>query len=288
MSIDHLYNGGYESTKKNTQRFSNPQIDSKTHPVPRCRGRKRSKEQSSSLNRTAAPSPSHSRLPAFRPTTSKLQSSARVAELANQQPQTEDTMAGIARRTFHKASIGRAVDADHARHRMRQRTKRTRVGDDNGIDRWALSGNIGQNNFSLDPVNGLPREVRAGFPLDTPFIIRVDREQQSPYIGNLDAESGRLMAVATLVASDQHGLLTPVNAGILTGPQLADTVHPEPSTDTLGYVSFPDLVIRSPGTFRIRVTLLRMGATVHAGYGSVQGATSLVSIDSEPVVVAGY
>jgi len=198
-------------------------------------------------------------------------------------------MADIARRTFRKASIGaRAVDTDLARHKMRQRTRRTRTGDDNGIDRWALNGNFGQNNFSLDPVNRLPKEVRAGFPLDAPFTIRVDGQRQSPYAGNLDAESGLLMAVATLVASDQQGLLTPVNAGILTGPQLADTVHPEPSTGTLGYVSFPDLVIRSPGTFRVRVTLLRMGAAMHAGHGSFQGATSLVSIDSEPVVVAGY
>ena len=171
---------------------------------------------------------------------------------------------------------------------MRQRTRRTRAGDDNGIDRLSLSGNFGQNNFSLDPVNRLPREVRAGFPLDAPFTIRVDGQRHSSYGGNVDAESGHLMAVATLVESDQHGSLTPVNAGILTGPQLADTVHPEPSTGTLGYVSFPDLVIRSPGTFRVRVTLLRMSATVHAGHSSFQGATSLVSIDSEPVVVAGY
>jgi hypothetical protein len=171
---------------------------------------------------------------------------------------------------------------------MRQQTRRSRAGDDKGINRWALTGNFDHNNFSLDPVNCLPREVRAGFPLDAPFTVRVDGQQQSPYAENPDAESGRLMAVATLVASDQHGLLTPVNAGILTGPQLADTVHPESSTGTLGYVSFPDLVIRSPGTFRVRVTLLRMSATMHAGQSSLQGATSLASIDSEPVVVAGY
>jgi len=289
ICVGYLRHGGHVSAKENTEHFSDPQTDSKPNRVLRGRGRKRSTGQRSSLKCTAGPSSSHSRYPAFRPTISKLRGSARLAELANQEPLVEDVMTDIVHRTFHVPSIGASsVGVDLGRHRMRKRTRRTRAGDDKGIDRWALNGNFDQNNFSLDPVNSLPREVRVGFPLAAPFTVRVDGQQQSPYTENLDAESGRLMAVATLVASDQHGLLTPVNAGILAGPQLADTVHPESSTGTLGYVSFPDLVIRSPGTFRVRVTLLRMSATVHAEHCSLQGAMSLASIDSEPVVVAGY
>lgn len=261
--------------------------------MPRGRGQKRSIRQSSSSRRAAPASSSRQRRAARRSPPATLRRSARLAESAHRQAtatSAEDTMTDVARRTFHAASIGaRAVEADLARQRARHRTRRSRVSEDRSTCRRGSNGSSGRATFSLDPVNDLPSEVRAGYPLESPFTLRVDRQRQSTPSGNIDQESGRLMAVATLVAHDGDGSSTPVEAGVLTGPQLADTVHPAPSTGTLGYVSFPDLVIRSPGTFRIRVTLLRMSATAHSGQTTspLQGATSLVSIDSEPVVVAG-
>jgi hypothetical protein len=200
-------------------------------------------------------------------------------------------MTDIARRTLHAGSVGaRTVETELARQRVRHRARRSRVSDNQGIDRRGSSGTPATTAFSLDPVNQLPREIRAGLPLESPFTLRVRRQRETTPRGSLDQESGRLMAVATLVANEGDGSSTQVDPGILTGPQLADTVHPVPSTGTLGYVSFPYLVIRAPGTFRIRVTLLRMNASAHAGQAAsaMQGATSLVSIESEPVVVAGY
>src|SRR5215469_15408004 len=148
ICVDRLHHGGHVFAKKITLRFSDPQTDSKPHLMPRGIGRKRSTGQSNSLKRTSAPSSSHSLFPAFHPTTSKLRRSARLAELANQQQLVEDAMADIARRTFHVSSISaRTVDTDLSRQRIRQRTRRTRAGDDNGIDKWALSGNFNQNNF---------------------------------------------------------------------------------------------------------------------------------------------
>lgn len=260
-----------------------------SRPMPRGRKRKRSIGQASSSRRTGPTSSSRQRLPRLRSPPPALRRSARIAESAHRQAAApDDTMTDVARRTYH-ASIGaRAVEADLTRQRARHRVRRSRASEDRATGRRGSNGSS-PSIFSLDPVNELPSEVRAGFPLDSPFTLRVDRQRQSSSNGNLDHDSGRLMAVATLVAHDGDGLSTPVNAGILTGPQLADTVHPAPSTGTLGYVSFPDLVIRSPGTFRIRVTLLRMSATAHAGQtaSALQGATSLVSVDSELVIVAG-
>lgn len=272
--------------------YSNIRVSSRSRPMPRGRGRKRSIGQASSSRRTAPTSSSRQRA-RLRSPPSGLRRSARLAQSALRQAtaaSTEDTMTDIAPRTFHAPSVGsRAIEADLARQGARRpRATRSRVSDDRATRPRGLNGGS-PGIFSLNPVDQLPSEVRAGIPLDSPFTLRVDRQRQNSSNGNFDHDRGRLMAVATLVANDGDGSSTPVDAGVLTGPQLADTVHPTPSTGTLGYVSFPDLIIRSPGTFRIRVTLLRMSATAHAGQAvsSLQGATSLVSIDSEPVIVAG-
>lgn len=79
-----------------------------------------------------------------------------------------------------------------------------------------------------------------------------------------------------------------MEAGSLTGQKTYDSVHAMPADSVrtferlnpnlvvLGYFSFPGLLIRQAGIFRIRTTLARM---------EVEGAVSLVVEDSEPVKV---
>ena len=100
-----------------------------------------------------------------------------------------------------------------------------------------------------------------------------------------DVAFGRLLAVASLVTANHDGSTTPIRNGVLTGPQLVDAVH-EPNrhvvpSDVLGYVSFGGLTIHSLGTFRIRVTLLKVcsdNADRHTG-------AAVQAVDSEPFVV---
>jgi hypothetical protein len=75
--------------------------------------------------------------------------------------------------------------------------------------------------------------------------------------------------------------------GTLTGPQLADSVHTpsreEADYNVMGYISFPELVIRTPGTYQIRITLMRIGAP---GIED-RGAITLHTIDSQQIAVTG-
>jgi len=197
-------------------------------------------------------------------------------------------MADVAQQRFHAASLtARSVEADIVRQHVRHRAESSTEDDAKGIGRQSQNSNSTPSAFSLEPVSRLPGQIRVGVPLDSPYTLRVDRLRQYSSSGSLDQDRGRLMVVATLVSADENGSSTPLDPGTLTGPRLADTVHPAPSPGILGEVSFPELAIQTAGTFRIRVTLLMMNAMAHGGgmTSGSQGATSLVSLDSEPVVV---
>ncbi|KAI7704744.1 hypothetical protein KC353_g13290, partial [Hortaea werneckii] len=80
-------------------------------------------------------------------------------------------------------------------------------------------------------------------------------------------------------------------AGIMTGQKMFDSVHSipdecaerlasnQPCRLVLGYFSFPGLLIRQSGTYRIRTTLIK---TSEASQG---GGSSIVAVDSEPVKI---
>ncbi|KAK3676942.1 hypothetical protein LTR78_003147 [Recurvomyces mirabilis] len=104
-------------------------------------------------------------------------------------------------------------------------------------------------------------------------------------------DTSSLFAVASLVADNRSGERVPLEAGMMTGQKMFDSVHsiPEECADrlannepcrlVLGYVSFPDMLIRQSGTYRLRITLIKMSA---AGSG---GGSSILAVDSDPVKV---
>ena len=54
----------------------------------------------------------------------------------------------------------------------------------------------------------------------------------------------------------------------------------------VGYMRFPELVIRQPGTYRIRITLIRIrNSSSDPPAASATGGVSVQAVDSNPIVV---
>jgi hypothetical protein len=147
--------------------------------------------------------------------------------------------------------------------------------------------------WELDVIGQPHKVVPLGMEVETSVMasLRFPTADQAIDGGNVDIT--RLLAVASLVADTRGGERVPVESGMLTGQKLFDSVHeiPEEHVETmartqpcriaLGYFTFPGLLIRQAGSFRLRITLLQMPVS-----GSSQaGATTILSVDSEPIKV---
>ncbi|KAF2858939.1 hypothetical protein K470DRAFT_114072 [Piedraia hortae CBS 480.64] len=146
--------------------------------------------------------------------------------------------------------------------------------------------------LELDFVNQPPEGVALGYPvgisvkvsLRLPPTFAADRRMAASTI-----DTSHLLAVASLVADNpRNGERVPLEANILTGQKLFDSVHRDDQQQmpalssrvvTLGYLSFPSLLIRQSGLFRFRITLFKMQNHNNAG------GTSVVAVDSEPIKV---
>ncbi|KAK5006017.1 hypothetical protein LTR39_005774 [Cryomyces antarcticus] len=146
----------------------------------------------------------------------------------------------------------------------------------------------------MDMMMQPPASARPGTVLSPPVTVRV----RVPRDGVSDEEDlselGQLFAVAALIKTDANGNAASRPA-VLTGQRFADSVRPfsndrvnghvqeSAGSRPLGYVSFPNLVIRQEGTYRIRIALIRMG---NPGLSlASQGASNMETIDSEPITV---
>lgn len=147
--------------------------------------------------------------------------------------------------------------------------------------------------WELDIIGQPPRVFPLGMEIETSAMVSLrfpsaDRAADSGHV-----DTSRLFAVASLVADTRSGERVPVESGSLTGQKLFDSVHaiPEEHVATmarsqpcrlaLGYFTFPGLLVRQYGSYRIRITLVQMPASG----SSQQGATSLLAVDSEPIKV---
>ncbi|KAF2485096.1 hypothetical protein BDY17DRAFT_308548 [Neohortaea acidophila] len=147
-----------------------------------------------------------------------------------------------------------------------------------------------QPRFALDIVSTPAHPIVLGSPIDISAVV-------SFISSNSDAETvdpSPLLAVASLISESAKGERTQLDPQSLSGPKMIDNIHPLSASDVqammrsevlanrtlLGYVSFPSLVVRQVGSYRVRVTLLRMGDEV----GNL-AARSLVGVDSEVVRV---
>ena len=145
--------------------------------------------------------------------------------------------------------------------------------------------------FVLDMIGQPSKYIQLGTSVELSVMISLtlDSLREPTIATNVDSSS--LVAVVSLVTDSHNGERLSVEAGSLTGQKMFDSVHPvdqgylevlpqaRPCRAVLGYVSFPLLLVRQHGSYRIRTTLLQMSNDPRAG------ATSLMSIDSEPIEV---
>jgi hypothetical protein len=243
--------------------------------MPRGRGRKRGHNQSNPPRRTIGRATSTSR-----PRQSTVQLSATTPRRSNRiteaypnhpptAPPTTDPMTDVARRTHCTQLSSRSNEANISRQRTRPRSGRSAAE---------------PHGFGLDFVVRPPTEVQAGSPISPAVTIQVITVRRGPSAAAPDRSLHRYFAVVSLLQLYEDGDIDHASPGMLAGVQLADSIHaPDHATftlnfpDILGYVSFPNLVIRSPGTFRLRTSLMKVGSS--------GGSRFLHSEDSGLIVV---
>lgn len=217
--------------------------------------------------------------------------SARIAELLNGE-------------TTQQAATATPIMADVARPRaLGSRSVRsrphTRTQGRSRSDRHPLSPE--DICYAMDIVVQPPRSARVGQALSGSIIVRLRTTNADPE--DAVADSANLVAVATLVPGTNG--TTPADPSVLNTLLVGrrfDSIHPFADDEAdgsiasmdmadangVGYMRFPDLVIRQTGTFRIRITLIRIRNSISDPPVSTAGNGSSVQVvDSNPVVVIG-
>lgn len=147
--------------------------------------------------------------------------------------------------------------------------------------------------FELDVVGQPSRAIIFGQTVDASVMVSLRCPTPEMVASCRSIDTTRLMGVVSLVADSRSGERVPAECGTLSGQKMFDSLHevPEeiaeslarsqPCRLALGYFSFPALLIRQPGAYRLRITLIKMG-----GSGSTAGGgSSILAIDSDTIRV---
>jgi hypothetical protein len=146
-----------------------------------------------------------------------------------------------------------------------------------------------------------PSTAWAGHNIGGNIIVRL--RITDDYLNDAIADSTNLVAIATLVRdSNWPGSRDPnVLNTLLTGRRF-DSIHPFSDDEAdgsissmemshprgVGYMRFPELVIRQAGTYRIRITLIRIrNSSSDAPAPSASAGASVQIVDSNPITVSG-
>jgi hypothetical protein len=153
----------------------------------------------------------------------------------------------------------------------------------------------------MDIVVQPPSSARAGYPINGTIIVRLRTTNTHP--DDAIRDSGNLVAIASLVPGPNSSVSSDPNVlSTLLAGRYYDTIHPFSDDEAdgsitsmelddprgVGYMRFPDLVIRQAGIYRIRITLIRIrNSSSDPPVDSVGGASSVQIVDSNPIVVQG-
>ncbi|KAJ8108022.1 hypothetical protein OPT61_g8463 [Boeremia exigua] len=248
------------------------------------RGRRRyslsNQSASSRRNRSNPPAPQelstlHNTCTQTRRAPLFVRRSARLAESSQVTANTQQSSTPMADVARHPALGSRSVQSRH--HSSATRTSgRSRSGHHTSNIQYAMD-------FIVQP----PRTARVGQTIPGTIIVRLRATNTDPDYAVTD--SPNLMAVAALIpgpnstaSTDPHVLNT-----LLAGQRI-DSIHPFADDEAdgsiasmdmagaqgVGYMSFPNLVVHQPGSFRIRITLLRTA-----------DGSAVQIVDSNPFVV---
>ena len=133
-----------------------------------------------------------------------------------------------------------------------------------------------------------PAQARPGSILDPPMIIRL--RKMPTQAGQESAEDPSLLfAFMSLTAEDGSTSLAPPRNDLLTGT-LSDSIHSlqqdlYPDDTELGFASFPEVVINDPGSYRLKISIMKMDTSAGSRFqGAVNLQTSLsrvIRVDHE-------
>ena len=215
----------------------------------------------------------------------------------------------------------RAAEADLVRERSRQISRKNRTVVPRGHEHLAHSRPLANRSvnspqyrkqalakntlycgeqlqtYGMEVIGQPLAEARPGIAFSLPVVVRIGTARIGGDHHEDITELSNLLAVATLVRRNDNGTTASVGPGVLAGQRLFDSVHATSeelgfshasnSSDgrTIGYVSFPDLVIQQEGCYSVRVTLIRVGSIFSDCANPLQGGSNIQVIDSAPVKV---
>ncbi|KAL6705725.1 hypothetical protein ACN47E_006514 [Coniothyrium glycines] len=155
--------------------------------------------------------------------------------------------------------------------------------------------------YAMDIVVQPPRTARVGQNMPGSIVVRLRTTNAHP--DDAVADSINLVAFATLVPGpNSTGSTDPNVLNTLLAGRRVDSIHPFSDDEAdgsiasmdmadpygVGYVHFPELSIRQAGTYRIRITLIRIRPSASDPPVATSGNGSTVHIiDSNPIVVNG-
>lgn len=157
----------------------------------------------------------------------------------------------------------------------------------------ASSSHQERPSFELDIIGQPQRSIIFGTTVEASVMVSLKLPSADMAASYRNLDTSRLLAVVSLVTDTRSGERTAIECGTLTGQKMFDSVHPmpeecvpslarsQPCRLALGYFSFPGLLIRQPGSYRLRISLIKMGASD----SSSSGGTTISTVDSEAIRV---
>ncbi|KAF2714328.1 hypothetical protein K504DRAFT_420068 [Pleomassaria siparia CBS 279.74] len=155
--------------------------------------------------------------------------------------------------------------------------------------------------YAMDILVQPPSTAYAGQNLGGNIIVRL--RNLDDHLNDAIADSTNLVALATLVRdSNWPGSRDPTVLNTLLTGRRFDSIHPFSDDEAdgsissmemahprgVGYMRFPELMIRQPGTYRIRITLIRVrNSSSDPPVSSASGGASVHAVDSNPIRVHG-
>ncbi|KAF1973884.1 hypothetical protein BU23DRAFT_553864 [Bimuria novae-zelandiae CBS 107.79] len=255
----------------------------------RGRGQGRNPNPSRGTSRSGGRSTSRITTSRARRTTS-VRRSARLAELLNNElhggaeSSTSNSMAHVAQQ--------RAISRSSARSRHETGNRRA-----SRPNRTPLTPE--DRGYAMDIVVQPPSNACAGYSINGTIIVRLRTTNPNPNAATEDALN--LAAIASLVPGPGSTVSTdPAVLNTLLSGRRVENIHTLADDEAdgsiasmelgdaqaVGYMRFSGLTIRQVGTYRIRITLLRMrNSSSDPPVASVTGAAAVQVVDSNPIVV---
>ena len=151
------------------------------------------------------------------------------------------------------------------------------------------NGIVGQGSFlhNMKIVVEPPNRARPGHVLCPPLVMSLEQGTGHGSGTVPPCDPSLLWAVVSVVSEDDTTPLAPPRPDLLLGTPV-DSVHslmPNSHAREVGFVSFPDLAIREPGRYRLRISLICMYPTGATDSTAFEGCTNLQSMSSRVITV---